>query len=141
MKTILKLNRWANAHTNFVMDALRVLFGALIFYKGVLFLEETEYVYDILKPLHASEGTYFVLVHYIALAHLCGGLFIMMGLITRLSSLVQLPILMGAVLINFMGTMDLSNLAQASIGLVLCIFFLFFGSGKHSVDYNLKLHM
>ena len=140
MQTILKLNRWANAHTNFATDLLRILFSIFIFYKGVLFLEETEYLYNILKPVNA-EGTYFVLVHYVALSHLCGGIFIAMGLMTRISSLLQLPILAGAILINFVGVMNTANLFEACIGFSLCVFFLFYGSGKHSVDYNLRLHM
>ncbi|HWY38403.1 MAG TPA: DoxX family membrane protein [Bacteroidia bacterium] len=141
MEIILKLNRWANAHTNVVTDTLRVLFGIFIFYKGLLFLDETEYLYNTLKPVVSGEGTYFVLVHYVALAHICGGVFIAMGLITRLAALAQLPILTGAVLINFMGTMNVPGLVQASIGMALCAFFIFYGSGKHSVDHSLRLHM
>lgn len=140
MEAILKLNRWANSHTNIFTDMLRVLFGAFIFYKGIFFLEDTQYAYDLMRTI-SGEGTYFVLVHYVALAHICGGLFIMMGLITRISALLQLPILIGAVLINFMGVMNLSNLIQASLGLAICIFFVFYGSGRHSVDHSLRLHV
>ena len=136
----MKLNRWANAHTNFMVDALRVLLGIFIFYKGVFFLEQTEYVYDLFKTI-SGQGTYFVLVHYVALAHLCGGFFMTLGLMTRFCALVQVPILVGAVLINFIGAMDVSNLLQASAGLLACTFFTFYGSGRHSVDYSLKLHI
>lgn len=140
METILKLNRWANSHTNIFTDMLRVLFGAFIFYKGIYFLEDTKYLYDLFRNV-SGEGTYFLLVHYVALAHICGGLFIMMGLITRYCALVQLPILIGAVLINFVGAMNASNLLQASIGLICCIFFMIYGSGRHSVDHSLRLHV
>jgi putative oxidoreductase len=136
----LKLNRWANSHTTIFTDILRVLFGAFIFYKGIYFLEDTHYMYELIRNVSA-EGTYFVLVHYVALAHICGGLFIMMGLLTRYCALVQLPILAGATLINFMGVMNASNLLQAGIGLILCIFFVFYGSGRHSIDHSLRLHV
>ncbi len=138
--TITRLNRWANARTNLLVDTLRVLFGAFIFYKGFMYLNETEYLYNIFKTV-SGKGTYFVLVHYVAMAHLCGGIFIMMGLMTRLCSLIQLPILVGAITINFIGVMELSNLFQATIASFICVFFFFYGSGKHSVDYSLRLHM
>jgi len=140
MNTILKLNRWANSHTNWVVDGLRILLGIFIFYKGVFFLEQTENVYDIFKTF-SSAGTYFVLVHYVALAHLCGGFFMIIGLMTRWCAMLQIPILMGAVLINFTGAMNVSNLLQASAALLACTFFTFYGSGRHSVDYSLKLHI
>jgi putative oxidoreductase len=39
-------------------------------------------------------------VHYIASAHFLGGILIVFGLLTRWAILAQLPILIGAVLIN-----------------------------------------
>jgi len=140
MEAITKLNRWANAHTNLLIDALRVLFGAFILYKGFFYLTQTDYLYLIFK-LVSGKGTYFVLVHYVAIAHLCGGFFIMMGLLTRFSALVQLPILVGAITVNFIGALDGANLIQALLASFVCVFFLFYGSGKHSVDYTLRLHV
>jgi uncharacterized membrane protein YphA (DoxX/SURF4 family) len=138
METVDNWNRWANAHTNYFTDGLRILFGAFIMLKGFFFLDQTDYLYSLFRAV-GGQGTYFIIVHYVALAHLCGGFFIMLGLLTRWCALVQLPILIGAVLINFIGVMDLGNLLQASIGLVLCCFFIYYGSGRHSVDYSLKL--
>jgi putative oxidoreductase len=140
METITKWNRWANAHTNLFTDALRLLFGAFIFIKGIFFLDQTEYLYNLFRTV-SDQGTYFVLVHYVALAHLCGGFFIMLGLMTRWCAVLQLPILLGAVLINFIGEMHAGNLLQASLGFLVCCFFVYYGSGRHSVDYSLKLHV
>jgi uncharacterized membrane protein YphA (DoxX/SURF4 family) len=137
---IVKLNKWANAHTNVFMDVLRVLFGGFMFYKGICFLNDSDYLSQVLTGI-SPEGTYFILIHYVSLVHFCGGLFIMLGLLTRLCSFLQIPILIGAVLINFVGKMDASNLVQASAGLLLSVFFMFYGSGKHSVDYSLQLNM
>lgn len=140
METVNKWNRWANAHTNIYTDVLRILFGIFIFSKGVFFLEQSDYLYSLFKAV-SSQGTYFVIVHYVALSHLCGGLFIMLGLLTRWAALIQLPILAGAILINFAGEMSPGNLAQASIGFALSGFFFYYGSGRHSVDHGLKLHV
>jgi putative oxidoreductase len=140
METVNRWNRWANSHTNFFTDALRILFGAFIFIKGVYFLDQSDYLYSIFKNV-GGQGTYFVIVHYVAICHLCGGIFIMLGLLTRWASLLQLPILIGAVLINFAGGMNLSNLLQAAAALAICSFFVYYGSGRHSVDHGLKLHV
>src|SRR5688572_16091257 len=139
METVDKWNRWANAHTNIFTDGLRILFGAFIMIKGYFFLDQTDYLYSLFKSVSGS-GTYFVILHYVALAHLCGGFFIILGLLTRWCAGAQLPILIGAVLINFIGEMNVSNLIQATLGLALCVFFVYYGSGRHSVDHELKLH-
>jgi len=78
-------------------------------------------------------------VHYVGLFHFVGGIMIVFGLLTRLVLIVQLPIFIGAVAINFFGTMHLQNFTEASIVLILSLFFLIYGSGKHSVDYDLKM--
>ena len=40
MALIRELNKWANAHTNFAIDTLRVAFGIFLFLKGVSFITE-----------------------------------------------------------------------------------------------------
>lgn len=139
METVDKWNNWANAHTNVFTDALRVIFGGFILYKGIYFLQQSAYLDALFRDV-GGQGTYLIMTHYVALSLLCGGFFIMLGLLTRWCALAQLPILLGAVLINFVGAMNSSNLLQASMVLIACCFFVFYGSGKHSVDYNLKLH-
>ena len=139
METVDNWNRWANAHTNFFTDALRILFGAFIMYKGFFFLDQADYLENLFRNV-SGKGAYFVLIHYVALSHLCGGFFIVLGLLTRWCALIQVPILLGAVLINFVGEMNVSNLLQAFIGLLVCGFFIFYGSGRHSVDHGLRLH-
>lgn len=140
MKLVVRMNKWANAHTSFLLDTFRVALGALLFWKGLQFTGQTEALVHLIQPHHSFPYT-MVLVHYIALAHLTGGIFVALGMLTRLALLIQLPILIGAVIIHFMGTMDYWNLLQAILGLSGGLFFFIVGSGKHSVDYNLKMNM
>jgi putative oxidoreductase len=77
--------------------------------------------------------------HYFGIFNFVGGIMIVFGLLTRLAVAVQLPILIGAVAINFIGVMNSQNLLEASIVLLVSLFFLFFGSGKHSMDFDLKM--
>ena len=138
MPTIKSLNKWANAHTYYPLDLLRIALGVFLFLKGINFLSNTQILVDLLKPVQNLAGAMLV-VHYVAPAHLLGGILIAFGLLTRWSVMVQLPILFGAIAINFVGDMSVSNLIGAFVVFLICVFFLFYGSGKHSVDYYLKM--
>jgi putative oxidoreductase len=138
MLSIKSLNKWANAHTYYWLDLIRVALGVFFFIKGIQFASQTEMVAELITPLQGFGGT-MLLVHYIASAHLVGGVLIAFGLFTRWALIVQIPILIGAILINFMGTMNTTALILALIVSIISIFFIFYGSGKHSADYMMKM--
>ena len=116
-----------------------IALGILLFYQGVYFMSNLPLLLDLYEPIKPLIGD-VLLVHYIAPAHFLGGFLIVFGLLTRWAIIAQLPILFGAVLINFVGTMNSSNFILAVVVLLVCIFFLFYGSGKHSVDKYLKMN-
>lgn len=138
MGTVKKLNKWANAHTYYPLDFLRVALGIFLFIKGVEFMANHVEMVDMAKPFEGMPGG-MIILHYIAPAHFVGGILIVVGLLTRWAAIAQLPILFGAVLTNFLGTMDVGNLSIAILVLLACLFFIVYGSGKHSVDYYLKM--
>ncbi len=138
MGYIKSLNKWANAHTYYPLDLLRIALGIFLFYQGVYFMSNLRLLIDLYEPIESIAGN-VLLVHYIAPAHFVGGFLIVFGLLTRWAILAQLPILIGAVSINFIGAMNTTNLILSSTVLLVCIFFLFYGSGKHSVDKYLKM--
>jgi putative oxidoreductase len=138
MGHIKTLNKWANAHTYYPLDLLRITLGILLFYQGVYFMSNLSLLADLYGPIEAITDN-VLLVHYIAPAHFVGGLLIVFGLLTRWAVIAQLPILIGAVSINFIGEMNSFNFLLSSSVLLVCIFFLFYGSGKHSVDKYLKM--
>jgi len=140
MGLIKKLNKWANSHTYYPIDLLRIALGGFIVYKGLYFFQNSSYLESLLVDVNFDAFSAVMWsVHVIGLFHFVGGLMIIFGLLTRLSLAVQLPIFIGAVAINFLGTMDNQNLLESSIVLILAIFFLIYGSGKHSADYDLKM--
>lgn len=140
METIVKLNKWANSHTNVVTDILRVALGVFLIYKGLLFIDQTDYLMSLITVTD-HDMTRMFFGHYIAPVHMVGGLFIVLGFFTRLSAIFQLPILIGAVIVGLSVGTQGAELPQAIIALGLCIFFVFYGSGKHSIDYRMKLNM
>ena len=138
MKVIKKLNKWANSHAYYPIDLLRIFLGVFMIYKGIYFIRNSSYLAELLSDFDG----YLVMMlstHYLGIFHFVGGIMIVFGLLTRLAIVVQLPILIGAVAINFIGVMNSQNLLEASIILLISLFFLFFGSGKHSMDYDLKM--
>lgn len=138
MSNIKSLNKWANAHTYLSLDLVRIALGIFLFVKGVSFISDTEYLENLLSSIDKIGGGMF-LIHYIVPAHMIGGIMIVFGLLTRWAIIAQLPILIGAVIINFMGEMQLPNLLLALFTLAICLFFMFYGSGKNSADYYFKM--
>jgi len=136
--TIKSLNKWANAHTYYSLDLLRVALGVFFFIKGLQFISQTHMLTELIAPLKGYGGV-MLAVHYIAPVHLVGGILIAAGLLTRWALIVQLPILLGAIIINFAGTMHLGNLILALVILLVTVFFIYYGSGKHSLDYYFKM--
>jgi putative oxidoreductase len=140
MASIRELNKWANAHTYYPIDILRIAFGIFLVIKGMALVADRTYLNEILASLGGFGGE-MLLIHYVALAHMGGGVMIIIGLLTRWSLWVQLPIIVGAFAINFIGIFNFSNFIQATLAILVCVFFLFYGSGKHSADYYLKMEM
>ncbi|PHR68715.1 MAG: DoxX family membrane protein [Lutibacter sp.] len=138
MKLIKKLNKWANSHAYYPIDIVRIFLGLFLIYKGIYFIRNTSYLAELLSDFDG----YLVMMlstHYLGFFHFVGGIMIVFGLLTRLAVIVQIPILIGAVVINFISVMNSQNLLESSIVLLVSLFFLFFGSGKHSMDYDLKM--
>lgn len=131
-----RVERWADAHHPIWVDFIRIGLGIFILTKGIMFVQNTDAIYNIMRNSQfpwVSVG----LAHYVAFAHLVGGLFIAIGLITRVAILFQIPVLLGAVF--FVNAergfyTENSELWVSLIVLALLIFFLIFGSGKISVD-------
>ena len=138
MATVKSLNKWANRHTYYPLDLLRMALGVFLFIKGIDFMSDPKFMAEVIKPFQGLPGG-MIIVHYLVPAHFVGGFLIIIGLLTRWAVIAQLPILLGAVAVNFLGEMHMNNLVLASIALLVCIFFLFYGSGKHSADYYFKM--
>lgn len=132
------LNKWANAHTSYWVDILRIALGLFFIYKAASFITNNRDFEDLVAPVSNFMGGMLVF-HYIAFAHIVGGIIIIFGLLTRWAIIVQLPILIGAILINFFGHMNVGNLILATVVFAISIFFVIYGSGKNSADYYFRM--
>lgn len=135
-----RIEHWADTHHPVWVDFVRMALGIFIFMKGIMFIQDTEALQNIMRNSQ-FQWVSFGLAHYVAFAHLVGGLFIAMGLITRIAILFQIPILLGAVFfINPQRGFYSENaeLWSSIIVLILLIFFLVWGSGRLSVDHLIR---
>jgi uncharacterized membrane protein YphA (DoxX/SURF4 family) len=138
-KLITKLNKYGNSFRVFEPNIARVLIGVFILYKGLTFLQHTNILMEVLNPADAGLTEIFI-VHYVQIGHIVGGLFLISGLLTRIAAIIQIPILIGAVIVNA----QLGDVNQLVISIAVLSFLFFFtiiGSGKYSMDYNLKMEM
>mgnify|MGYP000981529996 CR=1 FL=1 len=138
MGTIKTLNKWANGHSFVPLDLLRIALGVFLFIKGINFMGDSVMLMQLFKPMENLAGG-MVIIHYVAPAHFLGGMLIAFGLLTRWAIIAQIPILIGAIAINFVGELNSYNLMLATITFLICLFFLIYGSGKHSLDYYFKM--
>ena len=141
MAILHQLDKWSTTHPKLLL-LLRAALGIALVSKGISFMSDIMS----LKALLAQSGFGF-LPDWIALVitwiHLLCGFLITIGLFTRLSALIQIPILIGAVIINLSGGIFMpgSELIFSLLILVLLVFFLFEGGGELSLDDFIKKHL
>lgn len=137
------LLRRLEAQRHLVLDVIRVYLGAGLFFRGLVLLLTDTGLQQIagsatpsLTTSTPSLTTSGVAV-YVTAAHLIGGALLAVGLYTRLAALVQLPILVGAVLLVHWQDGLLSanqSLEFSSLVLFLLVLVFVFGSGRWSLD-------
>jgi putative oxidoreductase len=121
-------------------DLMRVYLGIGLFVRGVLFVSEPELLLGYLQDMQGWFWPY-ALVHFVAVAHLCGGVALALGLLTRVAAAIQIPILFGAVfLIHSSGGLLNPGQSLEFSGLVLALLIVYFvfGSGDLSLDRLLR---
>lgn len=122
---------------------LRAALGCMLIIKGVEFISHIHQLEGIIAESRFQGGSIF-LTYYIPYAHLLGGFFILIGLYTRFFSLIQLPILIGAVF--FINAPHTAFQVQAGewgfsiVTFVLLIFFSIEGSGPVSIQDYVHKH-
>lgn len=139
MGTLQQIQRWSVTHNPKWLVVLRIALGICLFVKGISFMTNVpELERQIQGTVLGSYASTLAIV--ITWAHLLGGFFIIIGLLTRWAVLSQIPIIIGAiVLVNLkQGIGQGSELLFSIIILLLLVFFLIEGGGRISLDYAFK---
>jgi len=138
MNMITKIEDWGNSHRPGFLDFFRLILGGFITYKGAMFAQNMEQ----LETSIGGTNMHFlavIIAHYVIFAHLLCGPLLAAGLLTRIMCFVQIPILLGAVLLvnaprGFMSVGSHMELYVSLIVLGGLIIFMIFGAGKFSID-------
>jgi uncharacterized membrane protein YphA (DoxX/SURF4 family) len=140
MTILHQLDKWSTTHPRLLL-LLRAALGIALVSKGISFIS------DMISLKALLESSFGFLPDWIALVitwiHLLCGFLITIGLFTRLSALIQIPILIGAVIINLSTGIFTpgSELLFSLLVLVLLVLFVFEGGGELSVDDYIKKHL
>ncbi len=141
MNAILKLELWADHHHPKWIDLLRVILGIIFIVKGIALIEHREQVIQMMEKSNIDLFTFSLSSQYVIAFDLVGGLFIAIGLLTRLIVLFQLPIvILSIIFLDYHQNLFVLNseLGYLVLILALVLFFLFYGSGPISVDNYLS---
>jgi len=136
MGTLQQLERWSTTHHPRWLVFLRVALGICLIIKGISFMNDSVVLESMLHgtSLVYTGGWLPIIVTWL---HLLGGFFIIIGLFTRLSTLLLIPVLLVAVLfINLpRGIFSPGSEFGFSLAvLILLIVFFIEGGGPLSLD-------
>jgi len=142
MSVVHKIEHWGDTHHPKFLDVVRIALGVFLLLKGIAFMENTAYLRDLIDSqdvVDLSPGVLMVLVYYVTFAHMIGGILITLGIFTRLASLIQIPIVLGAVFVTGIFREPINALEWPSVtALILLSVFTIIGSGPISLDRYLE---
>src|SRR5690606_32298633 len=98
MNLLHRIELWGDRHHPRWMDIVRIALGIFLCIKGVQFVYNmSTLLARVDAQLPMPEFALVVLGHYVFVAHLLGGILLILGAYTRIASLIQIPILLGAI--------------------------------------------
>lgn len=130
--------QWLNENRDLGYDLLRLYLGIGLLVRGVLFIGDPSGTIQQVIAGPEPAFTTVMVMHYVALAHLAGGLLLMLGLLTRIAAAIQVPILFGAVFLVHVDEGLLAagqSLEFSALVLFMLVIYTFFGAGRWSADF------
>lgn len=136
MNYLQRIEYWGEAHHPRYMDILRMALGVFLLLKGIEFANNTAILTESMgSRISFNTLLISILIQYTIFAHIIGGFLIGVGLLTRLASLLQIPVLLGALIfVNWNVMHYFSEFFLALLTLLLLIYFMIIGSGPWSLD-------
>lgn len=139
MYLIQKLN-WADKYHPIWLDIIRILFGIVIFAKGIIFIVNQDEVINMIVQ-STNEFLSFIIAHYVIASFIVGGIAITIGFFTRTACILQIPAVLGSlILVDYHKNLFALNslFIYSLLILILLGFFGFFGAGTFSIDNYIK---
>lgn len=128
--------------SNVFIAFFRATLGLLLAFRGIDFIFNLTHLQELIRSTGFEFNTP-MFAYLISSIHLFGGTLIVVGLITRIAIILQIPIVLAAVLFNMNSTTygTGSELLLSGVVLVLLVFFLVKGPGLISMDYYRKNYL
>jgi uncharacterized membrane protein YphA (DoxX/SURF4 family) len=120
------------------IDALRIYLGVALVIKGIYFVMNMQEIESMMGSIGLFENS---LAWYVVFVHVVGGFSLALGLGTRIASILNITVLMGAVIFvhSAEGLFSKGQGMEFSLFVLFALFLVLWrGSGKVSVDYFLK---
>ena len=122
------------------LDLLRIYLGFGLMLKGAHFIwgSGAEIVGVVHKMPFAST---MALTHLVAVAHFGGGMLLVLGMLTRLAALANVPIIAGAILFVHLGEGLFTKAATLEFTILILFLLLLIvmnGAGRFSLDHYLN---
>lgn len=142
MNLIHRIEKWGDGHHPKFLDVIRVALGVFLFLKGLGFMQNSANLKEMIESqpdISFSSGWLMAVMYYVIFVHFVGGVLIMLGILTRISALLQIPIVFCAIIfINYLQSPFNTDLISSIAAFVLLLVFLIVGSGKWSVENYLE---
>ena len=132
MKLFGSIISWLDNHNNVAYSLVRIFLGAALFVRGIILASDPENLTKL-----AGSNQFYWYYSYIIVVHIIGGFLLAIGFTTRLASILQIPILFGAVFFLHLQKGLVSSeqsLELSALVLVLLVVYFLFGSGVISID-------
>ena len=136
MKLFNNILEWFDTNHDLAYSLIRIILGVALFVRGLILLSDPAAISEL-----AGENKLYWWYSYITIIHIIAGLLLALGLITRIASLLQIPILVGAVFFIHIRqglVTEGQSLELAALVLVLLIIYFLFGSSSLSLDNYLS---
>lgn len=138
MNNLHRLEHWGDTHHSKWLDIVRVALGIFLCFKAISFLNSI----SVLQGMHGSTNmsahsfSALAIGHAIVILQLLGGIFIALGLHTRLVSIIQIPLLVGAFVFLYVSGIPVgfAEVLLSALVLLLLILFIVEGNGPWSYD-------
>lgn len=142
MNVIHRIEKWGDSHHPRFLDIIRIFLGIFLLLKGLGFMDNTanlKYLIESRSDITVAPWLLMILVYYVTFVHMVGGTLIALGIMTRFSAIMQIPVVFGAVFfINVLESPFNTDLASSVVALILLVLFAIIGSGRWSVESYIK---
>jgi putative oxidoreductase len=138
-----RFQHWNHTHQSLLLFIVRIVLGLILLLKGLFFISHALQLKEMILESRFAAGVGFLAV-YITVAHLFGGVFLILGLLTRIAAIIQIPVLLGAlffILPQQGGASFGSDFIFSFLVLLALIYLLWKGAGELSMDEYLKTHL